>query len=281
MMFHACFWSRLQTLCPLLKLSAVMATLLAMVSPSVRAGQPFPYDTKTGTEIGMVTAAAACYGLGWWLDRDFRVLIPEEVDALDAATLNFFDRGATGNWSPRADRVSDFLITGQITAGAGLGFVGAGARQPLKVTLIYAETMALSSGLTYLLKNAFTRSRPFVYNHDPAIAGDLKTSPTARRSFPSGHTANAFAAMVFLAGAFDRLNPEDGHSGLVWGACLGSAAVTGALRVASGRHFASDVVAGAVLGSLVGWAVPSLHEIDGSPRGVSKSAVSLSWGFGF
>jgi membrane-associated phospholipid phosphatase len=256
--------------------------ILMFFAVPANADEPFPYEMKTGTEVGLVLTAAACYGAGWWLERDFRTLIPEEVDALNSATLNSFDWPAASNWSPGADRVSDFMVTGQLVLPLGLNFSDTGSLQPIKVTAMYLETMAINTGLTYLLKNHFNRARPYVYNDDPRIGMDLKTSANARKSFPSGHTANAFAAMVFLGSVYEEMNPGGSSTGLVWGACLTSAAVTGALRVTSGRHFASDVVAGAVLGSLVGWVVPRLHEIDEtSGAGAAGPGVKLSYGFVF
>ncbi|MEO1480709.1 MAG: phosphatase PAP2 family protein, partial [Myxococcota bacterium] len=47
------------------------------------------------------------------------------------------------------------------------------------------------------------------------------------------------------------------------GAALWTAA-TGYGRVAAGRHFYTDVLAGAVLGTTVGFLVPKLHEKSGS-----------------
>lgn len=258
----------------------VLSFLLGGVAP---AAADFPYDLETGTEVGLLLTAAAAYGWGWWLDRDFRTLIPEEVDALAAQPHNFLDQRATRRWSPSAGRSSDYLVTGQLALPLGLSFTDQGSRQPTKITAMYLETMALNSGLTYLLKNAFNRTRPFVFNGHPGIPLDLKTSRHARKSFPSGHTANAFAAMVFFAGVHQELNPDSGGTDLVWAGCLTSAVVTGVLRVASGRHFATDVLAGAALGSLVGWAVPRLHEIEkpGAGPGNSSPALSFSLGFGF
>jgi membrane-associated phospholipid phosphatase len=272
--------SRLRTLSPKSKYAMAMALLLNPYP--ARAEEPFPYEMKTGTEVGLVLTAAGLFTTGWLLDQDFRVLIPEEVDALEARTLNFLDRPATGNWSPGAGRASDWLIMGQRVAPLGLNFSDQGSRQPLKVTAMYLETLAVSNGLAYLLKNAFNRTRPFVYNDDPAIPADLKTSRTARKSFPSGHTTDAFATMVFLASVYEQLNPDDGSRGTVWAVCLTSAAVTGGLRVAAGRHFVTDVLAGAALGSLVGYVVPRLHEVgDGPPGAGSGAGLALSYGFAF
>jgi hypothetical protein len=262
--------------------AAWLLAVLLLVGRPAGAQTDFPYEMKTGTEVGLVLTAAGFYGLGYWLDRDFRTLIPEEVNALDAATLNHFDRPATGNWSPAADRMSDHLVTGQLVLPLGLNFTDQGSKQPVKVSAMYLETMAINTGLTYLLKNTFNRARPLVYNDDPSIDPDLKTSRTARKSFPSGHTANAFASMVFLASVYEEFHPDSGSTGAVWGVCLGSAAVTGALRVISGRHFATDVLAGAALGSLVGWVVPRLHEIDGNEAQPGQApGISLSYGFAF
>ena len=40
---------------------------------------------------------------------------------------------------------------------------------------------------------------------------------------------------------------------------FGGAAAVGTLRVAAGRHFPTDVLAGAALGSLIGWLIPTVH----------------------
>jgi membrane-associated phospholipid phosphatase len=40
---------------------------------------------------------------------------------------------------------------------------------------------------------------------------------------------------------------------------LGTAAAVGGLRIAAGKHFPTDILAGAAVGSLVGYLVPRLH----------------------
>lgn len=243
----------------------------------------FPYETKGGVEAGLLLGAAASFGAGWYLDRHFEPHDLLEISSKRRSAILVIDRCAAKQWSLGANRASDWLVGLQIAAPASLTLDGGGSRQPDRVAMMYGETMLLTSGLTYLMKNAFDRTRPFVYNDDPAIPAALKQERTARKSFPSGHTANAFASMVYLATVFEKTNPDSKHHDLVWAGCLTSAAITGALRIAAGRHFPSDVLIGAAVGSLVGWVVPRVHEVDDltDPAATGKAAVSVSWRVGF
>ncbi|WP_236652769.1 phosphatase PAP2 family protein [Chitinophaga vietnamensis] len=63
-------------------------------------------------------------------------------------------------------------------------------------------------------------------------------------SFPSGHTATAFAAAEFLRQEYKDVSPWYGVAGYA------AATATGALRMYNNRHWLSDVVAGAGLGIL-------------------------------
>ena len=90
------------------------------------------------------------------------------------------------------------------------------------------------------VKPMFARRRP----NRPQEPGRAVRMP-ASRSFPSGHTASAFA---FAAG----VTPEFPHLALPLYAL---ASAVGYSRVHTGVHYPSDVMAGAVLGSAVGTVV--------------------------
>lgn len=66
----------------------------------------------------------------------------------------------------------------------------------------------------------------------------------APNSFPSGHTAQAFAAATFLHKEFGKEHPL--YSVLAFGTATG----VGVLRVMNNRHWASDVLVGAGIGIL-------------------------------
>ena len=66
--------------------------------------------------------------------------------------------------------------------------------------------------------------------------------PMTKTSFPSGHTAQAFATATFLS-------KEYGHKSIWYSIAAYSMATTvGALRVMNNRHWVSDVLVGAGIG---------------------------------
>jgi membrane-associated phospholipid phosphatase len=65
-----------------------------------------------------------------------------------------------------------------------------------------------------------------------------------KNSFPSGHTAQAFAAATFMHKEYGKKNPL--YSVLAYGMATG----VGLMRIANNRHWTSDVIAGAGIGIL-------------------------------
>jgi undecaprenyl-diphosphatase len=102
-------------------------------------------------------------------------------------------------------------------------------------------TLALTSGAVSILKAATGRVRPC--NAIP-WAHTLPIDVPSDGSLPSGHAAGSFAFVMFVWGFKPKVALF-----LVPIACL--IAVS---RVSLGVHHPSDVVAGAALGSLLGWA---------------------------
>ena len=110
-------------------------------------------------------------------------------------------------------------------------------RLPVAFAAAAAATGAASL-LAHLLKEAFARQRPPV--DDPSL-GSLTAIP-GNPSFPSGHSATAFAAATAVAILCPRLRLP----------ALGIAAAVGVSRIYLRVHFPLDVLAGAVLGVGVG-----------------------------
>ncbi len=119
-----------------------------------------------------------------------------------------------------------------------------GWRRALVLGLAVASATAVGSGLKGLigrerpshLSQTPGRERVWAF-HGPRLG--MRLAPF--QSFPSGHTASAFAAATVLAGYYP---PARVVFYLVAGA-------TGVNRVVKHQHFPSDVVAGASIGHLV------------------------------
>ncbi|HXK19339.1 MAG TPA: phosphatase PAP2 family protein [Polyangiaceae bacterium] len=128
--------------------------------------------------------------------------------------------------------------------------------------IMYSETAALTLALTDVVKMAVRRPRPQAYIDADAHKGDptwSNSSTDSALSFFSGH-ASMVAALggtaTYLAFARGK-SPVRGWLTLALATSLTT--FVAVERVRSGKHFPTDVVAGAFAGAGIGVVVPHLH----------------------
>jgi membrane-associated phospholipid phosphatase len=264
---------------------ATVAVLLAAVAgPLAAQRHPFPYRLASGRESTLLVVGAVTLGAGVVVSAELDLLTAQDLTALDPAEVNAFDRPATTKWSPAASRVSDGLLVATLAGPMSLMGAAPGSTASVTVGVMFGETILLTNGLGQLTKTVFRRVRPFAYNDNADIPIAKKTSKGARQSFPSGHAANAFAAAVFVSTVYARLHPTSPARPWIWGGSLAAATAVGYLRYNAGKHFPSDIVAGAVLGGVIGWAIPRMHEGDRvavalAAPGIDGTVVGLTFRF--
>lgn len=160
-----------------------------------------------------------------------------------------------------------FFGTGLAMAGGlGLEFAyyrsqrdSAALVRALRSTLVEAEALALTSGLTGGLKALTGRCRPRASNGVTCVGGEYD-------AFPSGHTSTiASVAGVRLVHA---LRSGGGATARHVSLALAEAATlaTGVLRVAAGAHSWDDVLGGFLLGHGIGALVALAHPWEPTAR---------------
>src|SRR5262249_11871709 len=153
-----------------------------------------------------------------------------------------------------------------------------------RLMVLDAETLLTATLAAVSLQHLTARERPFV--QECVANPNLSDCATGSKfqSFPSGHTTLVFAAVALEC--FHHGYLDTAHTG--WGAAacpatIGVATLTAVLRVMADRHWATDVLAGALLGGSIGIAIPLLHIAVAKgqspavvPRMISPSVMGLS-----
>lgn len=121
------------------------------------------------------------------------------------------------------------------------------------------EALALSGTITGGIKGLAGRARPFADPSGPASWAFARGIHDERyQSFPSAHATAAFAFASSITAQLDRdRSPLARWAGPV---LYSLAAVTAFARTYNDEHWASDVVAGAAVGTLSGLAVVRWHD---------------------
>jgi membrane-associated phospholipid phosphatase len=238
----------------------LLTILLALLHLySLTAVAQSPYETETSREIGLSAAGAGLLTTGLYLNHKIVPLTEEQVNSLSKEDVNPLDRWVIAHWSPKAGKLSDILRNISLVSPFVLLASDRVRDEAGTVGLMYVETLLLSSAGSMLSKGIFRRTRPFVYN--PDVPMHLKAaSKEARRSFYSGHTTMAFASGFFLAKVYGDFYPDSDWKPVLWGGAVVIPSAVGLLRMLAGKHFLTDVLAGAAIGGLIGYGVPAIHK---------------------
>ena len=157
----------------------------------------------------------------------------------------FFSRAATG--------LRVLAEPGSLLTGVGLYALGRadGQRRVQALGLHSVEAILLADVLGGGIKLVAGRARPNVDIDDPFNFQLFRGfSGHKYQSFPSGHTINAFAFASTLTRETQFWWPHKvWYVGTVF---YGGAALMGLSRMYNNQHWASDVIAGAAIGTLIG-----------------------------
>jgi membrane-associated phospholipid phosphatase len=214
---------RLAGVCPIvalaLQLVVAPAGALAQVERGPPESPPSLFSGKTAVVAGFVLAASLI------ADESFR----GQVQEYRGKTSNAVARVGNGFGEPHyvLPAIGAGLLVGRLTGHSSV----------TRVALRAGGAVALAGGITTAVKLAIGRSRP-----EGDGDADLFRPFSGRSSFPSGHTAVAFALATAIA--------EDTRDPWSDAALYGAATLTALARVNDDRHWISDVFVGALVGHL-------------------------------
>lgn len=200
-----------------------------------------------------VIVVSTLIGASWLLGDE---LAPAScAPVCDRSRLPAFDRFAAGRHEPDVRLASDLGVVALLAGGATLLTIDGG----LPDLLLGGESVLVSAALTVTLMMAMRRPRPFLYGEDAPL--DDREEGSAALSFPSGHTANSFSLALALFQIQRARRPGESTPYWFLAGTLVLASGVGITRIIAGDHFPSDTLAGALIGSAIGWAVPELHRV--------------------
>lgn len=238
---------------------------------------PFSYEQATSLNASLVLAGMMIATAPTLVDYD--VGLGSRISRLDPTRLNPLDRTVIGNRSKLAATGSDLLLSTTMILPHVVGFIDSLARDskdpnrwsPLvRDGWIMLETMSATFLVTNMVKFTQRRARPYAY--DSRLARKERGDTEASLSFFSGHTSIAFSMATSFSYLYTKRHRGSPLVALVWTGSHLLASSTAILRVAAGKHFWSDVLVGAAVGSGMGLAVPALHDAAGN--GVFPKALA-------
>lgn len=185
---------------------------------------PYRFNAKQLIIPGALIAVGGIGLTGWW-KNNINNPIKKDLQKNGHHPLSF----------------DDYLMFAPAVAGYGMNLLGFhGQHNVADATIIYATAYLLLGATALPLKYAIDSPRPNLENN---------------HSFPSGHTAMAFAGAELLRREYRHVSPWIGVAGYV------VATGTAFMRLYNNAHWLNDVIAGAGLGILCAEAAYWLYPV--------------------
>lgn len=236
----------------------ILVLIIAISIPELLLAQK-KFVLKPGLDISLSAIGGGVIGFDkLFLEKKHVILSERKFNSLQSNQLFFSDK-------PR----KEFSIPAKISDGLLIGTAAPVIYYLIKkenrinygtYMVMYLETLLLNSSVTDIVKYSTNRPRPYVYtfsSYDEFLHS--KKPDENNLSFYSGHTSTIAASSFFMARTITLNEPDKTKKTLIWVGAATIPAVQGCLRVAAGKHFATDVLTGYIMGAVTGYLIPTLH----------------------
>jgi len=172
------------------------------------------------------------------------------ADGLDALITPPFDRDSS--------LASDIILSSSILGCFSL-LIYEGVDQGTFAGhfMVASQSFFITSTVTSLFKLAVRRPRPFTFEPDYNPEGRPVND---QFSFFSGHTSHTAAASFTAVRTLDVTRDlAPGWQALAYGTASALTVAVGILRVTAGKHYPTDVIIGAIVGTAIAWLTVEFH----------------------
>jgi membrane-associated phospholipid phosphatase len=214
---------------------------------AIFAGNPV-HAVVPAAEIGGVVAGALGIGVSEYYKAEIvakepRWTTPPGIDESVRSGLKWSNTGL-------AKTFSDVMLFGVMPAVAFTSPLATNHEYG-RAALTVGEAVVITGVITQVTKFSVARARPFAY-----YSNDY-SSPDSKLSFFSGHTSYSFA--MALSSAMLMAESYPGQSGAIYATALALAALPGYLRIAADKHYLTDVLVGALIGSGIAYGITRMQ----------------------
>ncbi len=204
----------------------IFTAVVVLLNAPVSWAQEASFTSMPGDVLEDLIALPTVENTWWLLGGTVATFLAYEVEDPEGAVRGL-DRGLLDSLADFGNIWGDMRVQVPLALGCWVGGSWQASEEIADLGYDLSRGLLLTYSITGVSKHVVRRDRP--------NGGSL--------SFPSGHTAAAFTT----AGVLSRH-----YGGLVGAAGIGLGVLTGLGRMEDNKHFASDVVAGAAIGWIIG-----------------------------
>lgn len=206
-----------------------------------------------------------------------------DFETANNQSLPNWEKWQVGRNSPWANDLSNYLLVLGVYPIVD-AVIEVNGETAFYESMVLAEMLFINSGLNLWARSTGAWPRPYYYDETRDKSND---KPEILGSLYSGHASSTFAlAMGWYQ--IKKMRGDEGWDNLIG---FGFAALSSSMRVVAGKHYVTDVVVGALVGSVLGyyypkyrigespfkyWIMPKFENVTPIPIGAE---LHLSWAF--
>ena len=277
--------TKAEFLVPRLKRALLCVILVLVLIPTdSRGNENDQYIINPANDISLSLTALLTTGIGTYLFSQMQ--IPDNRNRKSTSDLFFWDRKFAGRYSETADLMSDvgslLAVTPLAIGGAALYSGNSSKEQFWTFTLMFSQALLFQHGINVAFRSMEVWPRPYIF----ATEGKGKkkaeeAEAEAYGSFFSGHASAAFTVAVFTSEWFNETHTNPDAQRVVRALAFSLAGFESVLRVAAGKHYPTDILVGAAIGTGVSYGILEMHKKKNQMYSlwVGPSAAGITFNF--